>query len=227
MTTDVIVAGAGAGGLATARALGALGLSVLVLDRQREPAPVAKGEILQPETVRILDSWGALDALLAAGARPVSRLAIRDPAGLPLLSLDYAGLPGRYRQILCADYANLQQALAKDLAAGVEIRRGVRVGGALRDGDGRVAGVLVTQDGADTPIRAPLVVAADGMSSRLRKSAGVRMVRRDYPHRLLAFDIAGADVADEVLRVPHRPRPVPGVPAARRPVPALRPGAAG
>jgi 2-polyprenyl-6-methoxyphenol hydroxylase-like FAD-dependent oxidoreductase len=198
MTTDVIVAGAGAGGLATARALGALGLSVLVLDRQREPAPVAKGEILQPETVRILDSWGALDALLAAGARPVSRLAIRDPAGLPLLSLDYAGLPGRYRQILCADYANLQQALAKDLAAGVEIRRGVRVGGALRDGDGRVAGVLVTQDGADTPIRAPLVVAADGMSSRLRKSAGVRMVRRDYPHRLLAFDIAGADVADEV-----------------------------
>lgn len=67
MTADVVVAGAGAGGLACAHALGALGLRVLVLDRQRAPASIAKGEILQPETVRILDSWGALDALRATG----------------------------------------------------------------------------------------------------------------------------------------------------------------
>jgi 2-polyprenyl-6-methoxyphenol hydroxylase-like FAD-dependent oxidoreductase len=195
---DVVVAGAGAGGLASARALGALGMAVLVLDRRGAPVTVAKGEILQPETVRILDRWGALETLRATGARPVSRLAIRDCAGQPLLSLDYGMLPGPYRQILCADYADLQASLAEGLASGVEIRRGVRVTGVLRDASGRTAGVQVAGAGADSEIRAPLVIAADGMSSRLRKAAGVAVVRREYPHRLLAFDVAGAEVADEV-----------------------------
>lgn len=198
MKSDIVVAGAGAGGLASARALGALGLQVLVLDRRGAPATVAKGEILQPETVRILDRWGALEALRATGARPVSRLAIRDSEGQPLLSLDYGMLPGPYRQILCADYTDLQAALANGLASGVQIRRGVRVTGLLRDARGRVAGIQVAGDGADSEIRAPLVIAADGTSSRLRKAAGVGVTRREYPHRLLAFDVAGAEVADEV-----------------------------
>jgi len=197
LTPDVVIAGAGAGGLASARALGALGLEVLVLDRRRTPATVAKGEILQPEAIRILDRWGALDALRASGARPVGRLAIRDPVGRALLSFDYGMLPGPYRQILCADYADLQAALADGLPAGVEIRRGVRVTGVLRDASGRVSGVQVAGDG-DGEIRAPLVIAADGMSSRLRNAVGVQVERTEYPHRLLAFDVAGAQVAGEV-----------------------------
>lgn len=192
--TDVVVAGAGAAGLAAARALGALGLRVLVLDRQRTPIPTPKGEILQPEAIRIADRWGALDALRDTGARPVSRLAIRDPAGNPLLSLDYGALPGAHRQILCAEYAGLQAALIDGLAPGVQIRRGVRITGPLCDERGRVAGVL-TDDGE---IRAALVVAADGLSSPLRKAAGIEAQRDEYPHRLIAFDVADADVTPEV-----------------------------
>ncbi|MEU4593434.1 FAD-dependent oxidoreductase [Micromonospora aurantiaca (nom. illeg.)] len=198
MTADVVVAGAGAGGLACAHALGALGLRVLVLDRQRAPASIAKGEILQPETVRILDSWGALDALRATGARPVGRLAIRDAYGEPLLCLDYAGLPGAYRQILCADYGDLRAVLTDRLPAGVEVRWGVRVTGVRRDHDGRIDGVRVVADGAERDIAASLVVAADGMSSPLRRAAGIGVERREYPHGLVAFDVDGAEVADEV-----------------------------
>ncbi|MBC9001340.1 FAD-dependent oxidoreductase [Micromonospora aurantiaca (nom. illeg.)] len=198
MTADVVVAGAGAGGLACAHALGALGLRVLVLDRQRAPASIAKGEILQPETVRILDSWGALDALRATGARPVGRLAIRDAHGEPLLCLDYAGLPGAYRQILCADYGDLRAVLTDRLPAGVEVRWGVRVTGVRRDHDGRIDGVRVVAGGAERDIAAPLVVAADGMSSPLRRAAGIGVERREYPHGLVAFDMDGAEVADEV-----------------------------
>ncbi|MCZ7436841.1 NAD(P)/FAD-dependent oxidoreductase [Micromonospora sp. WMMC241] len=198
MSADVVVVGAGAGGLASARALGALGLRVLVLDRQRTPASIAKGEILQPETVRILDAWGALDALRATGARPVGRLAIRDPYGGPLLCLDYAGLPGAYREILCADYGDLRGVLADGLPATVDLRWGRRVTGLLRDAGGRVGGVRVTGDGGDQDVPAALVVAADGMSSPLRRAAGVAVERGEYPHGLVAFDVAGAEVADEV-----------------------------
>jgi 2-polyprenyl-6-methoxyphenol hydroxylase-like FAD-dependent oxidoreductase len=198
MTPDVIVAGAGAAGVGAARALGGLGLNVLVLDRQRTPTAVAKGEILQPETVRIVDSWGALPALRATGARPVDRLAIRDPDGEPLLSLDYRALPGEYREILCAEYVDLQAVLAEGLPATVEIRRGVRITDVSRDDSGRVVGVRAVQDGTEAEIAAPLVVAADGMSSGLRKAVGIEVDRQEYPHRLLAFDVAGAEVAAEV-----------------------------
>lgn len=198
MTADVVIAGAGAGGLAAARALGALGLAVVVLERQQTPSSIAKGEILQPETARILDSWGALEALRATGARPVGRLAIRDPAGEPLLSLDYGSLSGPYRQILCADYSSLQAVLAEGLPSTVEIRRGVRVTGVVHDDTGRVAGVRVVTGGAESEIGARLVVAADGMSSPLRRAVGVPVERREYPHRLVAFDVAGAEVPDEV-----------------------------
>jgi 2-polyprenyl-6-methoxyphenol hydroxylase-like FAD-dependent oxidoreductase len=191
---DVVVVGAGAAGLAAARALGALGLRVFVFDRQRSPIPTPKGEILQPETVRIVDGWGALDALRDTGARPVSRLAIRDPAGNPLLSLDYGALPGAYREILCAEYEGLQAALIAGLAPGVRIRRGVKVGGVLQDGQGRVVGVRTDR----AEIRAALVVAADGLSSPLRKAVGIEVEREEYPHRLIAFDVVGADAAPEV-----------------------------
>jgi 2-polyprenyl-6-methoxyphenol hydroxylase-like FAD-dependent oxidoreductase len=201
MTVDAVVAGAGAAGLAAARALAGGGLRVLVLDRQRTPAPTAKGEILQPESVRILDGWGALDALRGTGARPVDRLAIRDPHGQPLLSIDYGVLPGPYRQILCAEYADLRDVLAATMPPTVDVQRGVRVTGVLRDGGGRVCGVQAVGHGAGaggTEIRAPLVVAADGMSSPLRRHAGIGVDRREYPHRLLAFDVEDVDVAAEL-----------------------------
>lgn len=192
-TVDVVVSGAGAAGLAAARALGATGLRVLVLDRRRTPAPTAKGEILQPGAVRVLDDWGALDDLRAADARPVDRLAIRDGDGAALLAVEYGTLPGPHRQVLCAAYEDLCAAITRSLPDTVEIVRGVRVDGVLREG-GRVAGVAVDGGG----VRARLVVAADGMSSALRKDAGISVDRAEYPHRLLAFDVADADVPGEV-----------------------------
>ncbi|KWV33165.1 FAD-dependent oxidoreductase [Micromonospora rifamycinica] len=198
MNADVVVVGAGAGGLAAARALGGRGLRVLVLDRQSTPTSIAKGEILQPETVRILDGWGVLDALRATGACPVDQLAIRDPQGRPLLALDYRALPGSHRQILCADYGDLRGVLADGLPGTVTVRWGQRVTGPLRAADGRVTGVRVTDGDGEQEIRAALVVAADGMSSPLRKAAGITVERREYPHGLVAFDVAGVEVADEV-----------------------------
>ncbi|MEV0728116.1 NAD(P)/FAD-dependent oxidoreductase [Polymorphospora sp. NPDC050346] len=198
MTTDVVVCGAGVGGLASAHALGALGLRVLVVDRQDGPADVPKGEILQPESVRVLDAFGALPAVHAGGAVPVARLAIRDPAGRALLNLDYADLAGDHRQILCTGYPNVLDALTGVLGPGVEVRRGVTVTGVLRDDTGRIAGIRAVRDGRPHDIAARLVVAADGLSSRLRADAGLTARRQAYDHRLVAFDLAGVRVDDEV-----------------------------
>jgi 2-polyprenyl-6-methoxyphenol hydroxylase-like FAD-dependent oxidoreductase len=198
VSPDVVVCGAGAGGLAAARALHDAGLDVLVLDRQREAPRVAKGELLQPEAVRILDAWAALPALRETGAVPVDRLAIRDARGALQLGLDYRDIPGGPWSILCVPYPDVLSALQRCLDPAVEVRRGALVEGLLRDHAGRVSGVQVTEDGTCTEIPARLVIAADGCSSRLRRAAGLTASRSTYPHRLLAVELPGADVAPEV-----------------------------
>ncbi|SDS93552.1 FAD-dependent oxidoreductase [Actinoplanes derwentensis] len=187
--TDVLICGAGVGGLATARAFAAAGLRVIVADRRTTPPPVAKGELLQPEAVRLLDQWGALPE-----AVPVDRLAIRDPHGRMLLPLDYSTLGGDHRQILCADHPAILAALAHEPGPGIDLRLGVAIQGLLRDAGGRTRGVQA----GGTEITAGLVVAADGVSSTLRTDAEIEVQRTPYPHRLVAFELPATTVAPEV-----------------------------
>jgi 2-polyprenyl-6-methoxyphenol hydroxylase-like FAD-dependent oxidoreductase len=242
---DVVVCGAGVGGLASARALNAIGLRVLVVDKQRSPRPVAKGEVLQPGALRALRRWGTDRLLTRNGALRLERLVVRDREGGPVMALDYGQLPPADSSLLAHEHLAILDALTAGLGPDVEIRRGVRVVEALRDGQGRVVGVRLddgrggTQADADAhadadnstdngtgpdsrtggrcwEVRAPLVVAADGIGSRLRRSADIGGARRDYPHRLVSFELAdpplraedfSAYLTDRGLRLVY---PLPG-----------------
>lgn len=186
MTYDIVVCGAGVAGLAAACALGRLGHRVLVVEKQQTVRAVAKGELLQPGSVRILEEWGAAAELVAGGAR-LSTLVARDATGRPELALEYGRLPVERPWILSHDYPAILGALCSALPETVEVRRGLLVNGLVRTDD-RVTGVRL--DGE--VVKAALVVAADGLSSRLRGTAGITARRQDYPHRLAAFELAGA-----------------------------------
>ncbi|WHT16168.1 NAD(P)/FAD-dependent oxidoreductase [Crossiella sp. CA-258035] len=185
----VVVVGAGVAGLAAACALGRLGHRVLVLEKRQTPARVAKGEVLQPGSLAILRQWGVTELLDQAGALRLSKLIARAADGEPRMVLDYHRLPAEQPWLLAHDYPVILQALIDALPPSVEVRRGVVVREPLRTG-GRITGVRC--DDGDIP--AALVVAADGVSSRLREAAGLSAPRQDYPHRLAAFELAGADV---------------------------------
>ncbi|OXM53979.1 tungsten formylmethanofuran dehydrogenase [Amycolatopsis thailandensis] len=189
---DVVVCGAGVAGLAAACAVGRLGHRVLVLDKRLTPAPVAKGEVLQPGSLAVLREWGVTDALDRAGALRLSRLAARAPDGEPRMVLDYSRLPASHPWLLAHDYPVILETLEDALPGNVEIRRGVQVR-QPRSTAGRVTGVRCD----DGDISASLVVAADGVSSRLRAAAGLDAPRRDYPHRLAAFDLHDVAVPPE------------------------------
>ena len=194
MRTDVVVCGAGVGGLAAAHALGSLGLRVLLVDKLAGPTTAAKGEVLQPGALRILSGWGVTRRLQERGALRLSHLVARDPEGRPQMALEYDRLPGEANWLLAHDYPAILAALTDGLAPTVDFRRGVLVRGPLRDDTGRISGVTLRlgPDAADQDVHAPLVVAADGISSRLRREAGIEVQRQEYPHRLVAFDIHDA-----------------------------------
>ncbi|MFR9731545.1 FAD-dependent oxidoreductase [Saccharopolyspora sp. MS10] len=197
MDADVVVCGAGVAGLAAACALSIRGLRVLLLEKQAEPTRIAKGEVLQPGALGVLREWHVAQRLELRGALRLDRLVARDPAGTPLMALEYDRLRDQERCLLAHDYPVILEALEDRLDDHVELRRGVLVRDVLRETTGRVAGVRITEGGQEREVRAKLVVAADGLSSRLRKVAGIEVRREEYPHRLAAFDIADAPEVEQ------------------------------
>ena len=192
---DVVICGAGVAGLAAAHALGSSGRRVVVVEKRPAVPRIPKGEVLQPGALRVLDSWGISEVLESQGAVRLSALVAVESRGR--MSLDYAQLPEGANWLLSADHEQILTALAENLPGSVELRRGVAVQDVVRDDDGRIAGVALKGAGE---VRAPLVVAADGISSRLRRAAGIAADRKDYPHRLVALDVPDvADVAPEVV----------------------------
>lgn len=200
--TDVLICGAGVAGLSAACALGALGLNVLVVDKQPKIRPVAKGEVFQPSALPALRAWGAADHLDEQGALRLSRLITNDEHGTPLLSIDYRNLPEGSRYLLAQDYPGILRALEAALPSTVSLRRGTVVGEPTTY-QGRITGAWLAEGDRRYRVRAGLVVAADGVSSALRKTIGVTGQRHAYPHRLATFEVP-ADPATTEAFVAYR-----------------------
>ncbi|GIH22227.1 monooxygenase [Acrocarpospora phusangensis] len=200
---DVIVCGAGVGGLTLARALGRQGRRVLLLEKQQHAPPVHKGELLQPRSLHILGLLDCLDTLRAEGALTAERLSCRTADGDEIGALDYRSLPGSHPYCLVHNYATIKNVLTASLSA--EIRYGLRADTLLHDSSGRVRGITaVGSGGRSEEITAALVVACDGLGSRLRTQAGIEVRREPYTHQLVGYDLAdpglGPDIAAHLTR---------------------------
>ncbi|NYE38119.1 2-polyprenyl-6-methoxyphenol hydroxylase-like FAD-dependent oxidoreductase [Nocardioides cavernae] len=158
----VAVVGAGIGGLAAACGLQRLGADVSVLERA--VAPPASGSGLSV----FGNGWAALDAVgVGDAARAVAGGQVRDlragqrrPDGSWLTTTP----PGALRDLRILHRADLQQVLLDALAPGTA-RFGADVTEALPSGE------VTTAAGASSE-RFDLVVAADGIRSRIRASWG-------------------------------------------------------
>jgi len=194
---DVVVCGAGVAGLAAAMLFGAQGRRVLVVDKQAEPADTFKGELLHPGSLTILDRTGALDLLRQRGARTVNRLVSATADGRELCSMDYRWFPAPYDHCLTHTYKGIVGTLADSLPGTVELRHGVSVLRALRADDGRAQGIEIRADRTEDRIRTPLVVAADGASSKLRTQVGIEVDAIVYDHQVVAFDLVDEPLLQE------------------------------
>jgi geranylgeranyl reductase family protein len=195
VNAQVIVAGAGPAGAATAILLAERGLDVLVLDRARFPRPKICGEYLSPEAAALLDRLGVLKALDAAGAMPI--------AGMRITAPDGTTLSGTYRPVgdwrpyrdhaLAVPRTTLDLVLAERLRAlPVDFREQVRVAEVIVE-QGQVTGVrTVDAAGRAGELRAPIVIGAEGRTSVVARRLGCVQ-----PHRLrrmaLVTYVAGLD----------------------------------
>lgn len=181
---DVIVVGAGPGGSAAAYHCATAGLQVLLLDKATFPRDKVCGDGLTPRAVAELvrmgvslreeDGWIRNTGLRVLGGGHVIEMPWPELSSYPSYGL------ARARTSL--DHLLLEHART----AGAKVLEGTTVTGPLLDErTGRVVGVQARSTaegsrGETVTYRAPVVVAADGVSARLATGMGLTK-RQDRP----------------------------------------------
>jgi len=191
---DVVIAGAGPAGAASACRLARCGLRVIAVDRAEFPREKVCSEYMSPEGVRHLAALGALAPVERLGGQPIKGTTVHAPRGSHLTGLFARAGHAPFRDTgLSVARRILDQALV-DAArgAGAEIAEQTSVQGVLRE-RGAVAGLVVrNRDGALRELRGRLTIGADGLRSLLARSIGSR---RHGPLRRFALVAHVADVA--------------------------------
>ena len=184
-SADVIVVGAGPGGSATAAWLAKAGRDVILLEKSSFPRDKVCGDGLTPRAVRQIirlgiptaetDGWAHNHGLRIIGGGMQLQLDWPDVASFPSYGMV------RHRE-------DLDEVLARHAeSCGARLIERRNVTTPVLDDDGRIIGVVakvMNEQGRATgetiTYRAPIVVAADGVSSRLAIAMG-REKREDRP----------------------------------------------
>jgi geranylgeranyl reductase family protein len=183
-TADVIVVGAGPAGATTAYHLAQSGLDVVLLEKTAFPREKVCGDGLTPRAVK---------QLLAMGIEPVEsegwirNQGLRIIGGGMRLELPWPDLASFPDYGLVRTREDFDEILARQAQkAGARLHERTTVTGPVLDHQGRIVGVTARTSEADgtkgdeVEFTAPLVVAADGNSTRLSLSMGLRK-RDDRP----------------------------------------------
>ena len=178
-SADVIVVGAGPAGSTAAYHLASAGLDVLLLEKTSFPREKVCGDGLTPRAVRSLVAMG-IDTSTEAGW--LHNKGLRIYGGGLKLELPWPELASYPNYGLVRKRLDFDQLLADQaVKAGARLRPLTTVTGPLLDDrTNRITGVTAkTPDGPKT-FHAPLVLAADGNSTRLSVSMGLHK-RDDRP----------------------------------------------
>ncbi|MGH8825533.1 MAG: geranylgeranyl reductase family protein [Jiangellaceae bacterium] len=179
---DVIVVGAGPAGSTTAYYLARAGIDVLLLEKAAFPRDKVCGDGLTPRAVRQLVRMG----VDTSGPGWIRNKGLRIVAGGMRLHMPWpelASYPGHGLVRTRADFDEILARHAQKSGARLQEQTAV-TGPVIDEHTGRISGVRarpldddLRPAGPEVTYRAPLVVAADGTSSRLSTAMGIH--RRD------------------------------------------------
>jgi 2-polyprenyl-6-methoxyphenol hydroxylase-like FAD-dependent oxidoreductase len=207
----VLIVGAGLAGLSTAMFLGLHGVPSLVVERHPSTStqPKARGQF--PNTVEALRVAGVAERVRQAGPAPDADFAIaivRSLTGPPLKTI-VGDEPPDFTAFTPAGWSNTSQERVEPVLAeravelGARIRFRTELVSVRQDADGVTAVLRDLDGGAEHPVRAAYLVAADGHRSPVREALGIgrhgRGVLGDAVSALIEADLAAALPAELAL----------------------------
>ncbi|WP_177410228.1 2-octaprenyl-3-methyl-6-methoxy-1,4-benzoquinol hydroxylase [Pseudomonas sp. LFM046] len=192
MRADLIIVGAGMVGSALALALKDSGLDILLIDgsplsvKPFDPAAAFEPRVsaLSAASQRILLRLGAWPGVVARRSSPYSDMHVWDGSGTGQIHFSASSV---HADVLGHIVENrvVQDALMEPLHdSGIGLMPGARLERLRRSGDDWL---LTLVDGRE--LRAPLVVAADGANSAVRRLAGCATREWDYLHHAIVTSV--------------------------------------
>ncbi|EAY56903.1 MAG: probable monooxygenase [Leptospirillum rubarum] len=210
-TADVVIAGAGAGGLTLATILGRAGVRVLVVDPRPAILPVGRGELVQPLGLDVLSDLGLLESLLALPHVRNASFDFLDGQGRILMRSRYDQGGGRFPFAISLEPHRMDQMLLEGISRYPSVQ--VRFGSGYVDHRVIPEGVDVfwTEQGEPRRTRAVVLVGDDGRRSRVREKAGIAGVVRPYRDSYLSWSFdCPSDAPDSVSSTQGRYFIAPG-----------------
>ena len=192
MRADLIIVGAGMVGSALALALQNSGLQILLLDGgplsvkpfDQSAAFEPRVSALSAASQRILERLGAWDGIAARRTSPYGEMQVWDGSGTGQVHFSAASV---HAEVLGHIVENrvVQDGLLDALyEADLGLLPGARLEQLRRSGDDWL---LTLTDGRE--LRAPLVIAADGANSAVRRLAGCATREWDYLHHAIVTSV--------------------------------------
>ncbi|GGO08023.1 flavin-dependent oxidoreductase [Microbispora rosea subsp. aerata] len=168
-TADIVIAGAGIGGLATALALHAKGIDAVVLETAPELAPLGVGINIQPAAIGVLTELGLGEALAATGIRTREHRYL-DHKGVTLWAEPRGVAAGHEHPQYSIHRGELQMLLlaaVRDRLGHDAVRTGLRVDTFEQTASG-VRVFAHGETGGAAVFEASALVGADGLHSAVR-----------------------------------------------------------
>lgn len=178
---DVLIVGAGIGGLTLGLLLGVRGRRVTIVDQREEIRSLQKPELLQPAGLQVLHTVGALETLQA---QEVARCEVFDffsVQGSSLCRVDYRTLAHPFPYALIAFPHITQSILLEKLSTypTIQVRWGCSLSALVRPFGGPTQAILL-ENGNLNSLSASVVIGADGKNSRVREITGIHTKQADY-----------------------------------------------
>lgn len=192
MQADLIIVGAGMVGSALALALQDQGLDILLVDgsplsvKPFDPQAAFEPRVsaLSVVSQRILDRLGVWDGIAARRACPYAEMQVWDGSGTGQIHFSAASVHADSLGHIVENRV-VQDALLERLHdSPIGLLPGARLEQLRRSGDGWL---LSLSDGRE--LRAPLIIAADGANSAVRRLAGCATREWDYLHHAIVTSV--------------------------------------
>lgn len=185
--TTCCIVGGGPGGAVLALLLARQGTPVMLLEAHEDFDRDFRGDTLHPSVMEIMDELGLAEDLLKLRHSKIHTATFMTPDG-PVTIADFKRLKTRFPFIMMLPQAHFLEFITGEakrypnfqLVMGASAQE-------LIEEDGTIRGVRYRSHDGWHEARALLTVGADGRSSRVRRMAGVEMVKTSPPMDVLWF----------------------------------------
>jgi len=188
--TQVCIIGAGPAGVICAYLFALRGVSVVLLEGEKDFDREFRGDTLHASSLEILDQLGFADEILAQCNSKIANLKLNTSEHV-LEIADFSGMDCKFPFVAIIPQEKFLSYIVKEAEkiSGFTLHMGARVK-ELKKGNGKVTGIKFSKDGVEHELDCLLTIGADGRGSTARRLADMKLGKTSPPMDVIWFKVS-------------------------------------